>query len=220
MTQLTARDMQVLHYLLENKCASVDVIAQRFFAVSASTGERNGDPRHAAARRLQTLSDEGLLRMNTQRLRTQGLATLVVATAEGAAKGGSRMPGAVPTKGLDHHVATLRALTKAREQLAAEGLAVVEERLEFQVRSAAQGGRATVAGEEFDAFPDGLVVVVDVTGRRLTMAVEYVTSKYTDQMIVEKDNDFAGYARKLWVADSPRTAARVSRLVGGPCACT
>lgn len=56
------------------------------------------------------------------------------------------------------------------------------------------------------------------SGRVQRIAVEYVTSKYTDVDIVAKHESFARFHNVHWFADRPHTAERVARLTGAKCA--
>jgi hypothetical protein len=216
---LTARDVELLRYLSAHKAAPIDVLAGRFFACDPKSGKANRDPTHAARRRLAALAAAGLVRSRTSRLATQGLTTTIAVAPKGARALGAAAPRPIPVKGADHHAATLRALERARAPLTAEGLKLVDYKLEFALRAEVQRGRATVRGEAFDAFPDAVLVVEDGAGRKVEVALEYVTSKYTDEQISEKAADFTRFARTLWVADTKTTAARVARLTGALCSC-
>jgi len=93
-----------------------------------------------------------------------------------------------------------------------------------QLRAAIQAGQGSRLGQTYDSFPDALIVIeeafADGTVRQRRMAVEYVTSKYTSQDILDKATSFeANYDGTLWVADKARTKQRVEGLVGGSCAC-
>lgn len=122
-----------------------------------------------------------------------------------------------------HHAATLLYIEQVRSQLGPNE-AIVESLLEPQLRAREQAGRGTRRGQVYDSFPDAMLRIEEMTPDGVThvrnVAVEYVTSKYTSKDILEKSASFASkYEQVLWVADNPRTQARVERLVGGECAC-
>jgi len=216
---LSPRDRDVLKFIAANKAASLDVLAQRFFRENPKSGKANRDPLHACRRRVQALVDAGLI----DRIVGRGPLTTVRVTPRAADSIGVARPRALPMRGRSHHVATLRAIEILRARLEREGVRVVEAKLEFQLRSEEQRGRATRAGEDYAPFPDALLVLertaVDGSLVREEAALEYVTSKYTDADIREKHASFERYARALWVADRPSTSARVARLIGAEAMC-
>ena len=122
-----------------------------------------------------------------------------------------------------HHAATLLYIEEVRAQLNPNE-AIVESLLEPQLRAREQAGRGTRRGQVYDSFPDAMLRVKTTMPNGIThfrnVAVEYVTSKYTSKDILAKCASFASkYDQVLWVADNPRTQARVEHLVGGECAC-
>lgn len=94
-------------------------------------------------------------------------------------------------------------------------------RFEPDLRAELQRGRRTQRGEEYPAFPDAVCTysVIGRDGARVVrqMAIEYVTSKYTDADIIKKAASFDRYESVLWVADRASTAQRVTRLTGARC---
>jgi hypothetical protein len=122
-----------------------------------------------------------------------------------------------------HHAATLQYVEQIKAGLGPhQRLASVT--LEPQLRAAVQAGQGSRLGETYEAFPDAVIVIEEAFGdgtvRKRRVAVEYVTSKYTSQDILDKAASFdAHYDGALWVADKVRTKERVERLVGGSCAC-
>lgn len=122
-----------------------------------------------------------------------------------------------------HHAATLKYVEQLKNELG-PNQRLVSVMLEPQLRAELQAGQGSRLGQTYDSFPDAVVVIEealpDGTMRQRRVAVEYVTSKYTSQDIVEKANSFdENYDSTLWVADKARTQQRVSALVGGSCAC-
>ena len=122
-----------------------------------------------------------------------------------------------------HHAATLAYVERVRAELGPNE-EIMETLLEPHLRARVQAGRGTRLGQSYDSFPDAALLIRERTTNGVTqsrrVAVEYVTSKYTSKDIIEKNASFsASYDQVLWVADNPRTQARVERLVGGSCAC-
>lgn len=133
-------------------------------------------------------------------------------------------PGAVGhPRARAHHAATLRFVEDVKRGLP-PNQRVAEVILEPELRSRLQAGHASQKGQTYDAFPDAVVVIEEMTPdgtvSKRRVAVEYVTSKYTSQDILDKAESFAaGYDDVLWCADKARTRQRVETLVGGACAC-
>ena len=122
-----------------------------------------------------------------------------------------------------HHAATLAYVERVRAELG-NHQEIAEVLLEPQLRARLQKGRGTRRGQVYESFPDALLtlneMMPDGTMTTRQIAVEYVTSKYTSKDILEKSASFySNYQSVLWVADNPRTQARVARLVGESCAC-
>lgn len=215
--KLTPRDLDVLRFVGENKAAPLDVLAPMFFGAAAS-GVANRDPGHACRRRLKALADAGYVELKGIRGQKAGQRTHSVTLTRRAAEAlGTSRPALLHPKGRDHHMATLRCIEQLRAQLAKQGAVIVSVALEHAVRAAEQRGHGTQRGETFASFPDAVVVVRDAGGGERRVAVEYVTGKYTNQMIAEKANDFAAYDDVVWVADRVSTSRRVEALTGEPC---
>jgi hypothetical protein len=71
-------------------------------------------------------------------------------------------------------------------------------------------------GDKLPSFPDAVVVADVAHGgewRCVEIAVEYVTSKYTDADIVAKHVSFARFHNVFWFADRAQTAERVRRAL-------
>lgn len=122
-----------------------------------------------------------------------------------------------------HHAATLKYIEQVKADLG-PNQRIVRVMLEPQLRAAVQAGQGSRLGQTYDSFPDAMILVEetlpDGTTRQRRVAVEYVTSKYTSQDILDKATSFdANYDGTLWVADKARTKQRVEGLVGGSCAC-
>jgi hypothetical protein len=169
-------------------------------------------------RRLRALADAGYVALKSIRGQKAGHRTQSITLTRQAADAlGTARPALLHPKGRDHHMATLRCVEQLRAQLAKRGGAIVSVALEHALRSAQQRGRGTARGETFASFPDAVVVVREVGGSERRVALEYVTGKYTNQMIAEKANDFAAYDSTVWVADRASTSRRVEGLTGEPC---
>ena len=213
---LTPRDIALLQYVGANKAAPLDVVAAKYFAEHA--GVANKDPAHACRRRMKALSDAGYVALKSIPGQKAGQRTQAVTLTRKAADSlGAPRPAKLHPKGRDHHMATLRAVEQLRTQLAKRGESIVSVMLEHALRSEVQRGRGTQRGDTFDSFPDAVVIVRGANGDR-RCALEYVTSKYTNQMIVEKADDFASYDETIWVADKISTTRRVEALTGQTCA--
>jgi hypothetical protein len=215
---LTERDLRLLSFLVAHKAAPIDVLAARFFSV-APDGTKNGNPARAARVRIDALAAAGLLSTTSRRLRTQGPIVLVTPTADGAAAIGARPPASLPTRNLDHHTATHRAVLKVRGQLEDLGYVVNDEQLDAQVRAAALGGKATQKSQAFPCFADAVLQVTDPSGQKRVIAIEYVTARYTFDMLRTKAADFATYDAVYWLSDTPQTAARIHATVGQVASC-
>ena len=215
--KLTPRDVEVLRFVGENKAAPMDVLAQRFFA--GDDKKPNKDPTHACRRRLAALRAAGYLDDKTVPAQKRGEWTRAVRLTRQASEAlGLARPAALHPRGRDHHMATLRAVEQFRAQLAKTGGVIVDVALEHTLRSREQRGHTTRRGESFSSFPDALVTVRDAGGAERSVAVEYVTSKYTSQMILEKAADFAAQGwGTTWVADSISTSRRVEALTEESC---
>jgi hypothetical protein len=78
-------------------------------------------------------------------------------------------------------------------------------------------GRPTRRGDRYEPFPDAVVVVEKRDGTRRRIAIEYVTSKYTDADILGKHASFRGCESVWWFADRASTVERVERITGETC---
>lgn len=216
--KLTPRDLDVLRFIGENKAAPLDVVGPMFFAGNADTGAANRDPLHACRRRLKALADAGYVELRGIRGQKAGQRTQAITlTRQAADTLGAARPALLHPKGRDHHMATLRCVEQLRAQVSKRGAVVVSVALEHALRSAQQRGRGTQRGETYASFPDAVVVVREPGGIEKRVALEYVTSKYTNQMIAEKANDFSAYDGTVWVADRVSTSRRVEALTGQSC---
>lgn len=215
---LTERDLKLLSFLVAHKAAPLDVVAARFFR-TAPQGGANADPVRAAAERIKKLSAAGLIQSTRRSLVTQGNVVVVAATAEGAAAVGERTPPPVPVRTLDHHTATHRAVVKVRRQLEDLGYQIEAEYLDAQVRAMSLAGKPTRKDQTFPCFADAVLQVTDPSGHGRMIAIEYVTARYTFEMLRTKAADFETYDAVYWLSDTPQTAARIQSTVGQAAAC-
>lgn len=213
---LTERDHELLAFCAQHKAAPLSVVAKRFFATHPTTGAANKDPVHACRRRLSELEKAGYVRPTIDR----GPNSLVTVTPRAADSLGMTRPGALPSNGRVHHIATLEIIEDLRSRYAAQGVSLKDVKLEFALRAQEQAGRQTRRGDGFESFPDALIVLerraADGSMYEEEVALEYVTSKYSDKDILEKNESFARYDNVLWVSDRAATATRVSLLTGRP----
>lgn len=219
--QLGLRDQDVLTFLTDQKAAPLDVLARRYFAVNPQTGKQNKDPLGACSRRMLLLVREGYVDIEVVREKGRTKRTRVARmTAKAAKLMNVATPGRVHGRARDHHYETLRAGTHLEEKLKARGYEVEPLRLEHALRAEGQSGSAVRAGMRFESFPDAELRAKDAAGKTFKIAVEYVTSKYSDADIVGKAQSFAAnYDRVEWIGDSTQTAARITRLTGQPAVC-
>jgi hypothetical protein len=226
---ITERDYALLDELCAFRAVPVEQLAVRFFSKNPFTGALNTNPHKACERRLAALSAAGFV-MNFYA--DDGLKSRVLVGLGPKAHEllGARARRAVPIRKLAHHTRTMDALKIVEESVRARGGRVLSSRIEQQVRSDQQRGRFLVAGDTFDPFPDAVCTAVLPAAeagehgepRRVEIAVEYATSKYTDEDIRGKHEGFTshgdgGYDEVLWFADRLSTRERVKRVTGGPC---
>jgi hypothetical protein len=113
-----------------------------------------------------------------------------------------------------HHVKTLDALERLEHQHRAKGDTIVEFKTEAQlIREEFKGRVFGGPGQQIvPKFPDAILIVRHPDGTNETVNVEYVSSKYTDQMIREKAAAFRGPV--AWAVSNSETAARVQAITG------
>lgn len=205
---ITERDVAVVFFLGSVHLAPVDVLADRFFAKNPQTGKPNANPQRAAIRRLDELAKAGYLHQGSiapSPSKEPGGRVYMLGAA-GAAAVGVPLTG-VTAKRVHHHIQTLRAVEVVRVQLEAEGRSISGLELE-------RGEMASQERNRGRHVPDAIVTVDDGS----TVAVEYVSTDYTDRMIAEKGGYFAErYSRIQWAANSAATQRRVVRLTSADC---
>lgn len=205
---LTARDAEVIHWLKVTTAAPVDVLAARFFARNPQNGAINSNPVRAATRRLDELARAGYLHASSvppSTSREIGGRVYALGSA-GASMVGVALKGITP-KRMHHHLQTLRTVEVVRQELLREGKRIVGLELERGEMSS----RERNSGRH---VPDAIVAVDDGS----TIAVEYVSTDYTDEMIRSKGAYFSErYSQVRWSANSTTTRARVLRVTREPC---
>lgn len=205
---LTERDVAVVFFLSAVNAAPVDVLAARFFATNPQSGKRNTNPERAAVRRLDELARAGYLHAASiapsSSKEPGGRVYMLGAT--GAAAVGVRLTGVTP-KRMHHHIQTLRTVEQLRQELEAGGRSIAKLELE----------RGEMASHERNLgrhVPDAIVTVDDGS----TVAVEYVSTDYSDKMIAEKGTYFVErYSQVRWSANSVATQTRVKRVMNQGC---
>ena len=119
-----------------------------------------------------------------------------------------------------HHVKTLDAIWKVERDLQFHGCELVSWKTESElIRESFRGKRFGIDEITLPKFPDAQLLVrardADSDAAPEPINIEYVSSKYTDEMIREKARGFAG-TRTIWAvpANSACTAARVEQITG------
>ena len=214
---LTERDLTVLRYIAAHRAVPTEVLAPLFFGADPVTGTPNANPLRACTRRLQSLASAGFVWPTA--FHDGGRRREVVMLGPRAAGMTATRPGRnrIAPRKRAHHVRTLDAIALIERGTRANGGLVLRTRLEADLRLEQKRGRFTKRGDQFDPVPDAACTIEDSAGRA-EVAVEYVTSKYTDEDIARKRDAFVdNYDRVMWFADCPRTAERVTKITGMPC---
>ena len=214
---LTARDVEILKHVSALRGVPIEHLAARFFDADPFTGKKNKNPMRACERRLRELARAGHLAFERQHDGERRRQLVVLANrANPVVRKRARRRRASVRAGA-HHVRTQDALVKIEQAIVRRGGALLSVKLDADIRAAEMHGRRTTFGDKYEAAPDA-VCKVRMPGLGVgEIAVEYVTSKYTDADIVAKHASFARYDAVVWVADKKRTAERVTALTGMPC---
>ncbi len=216
---LTDRDAELVGHIAQHRLVRLADLAAAFFAVDPRNGRPSAHAVDACARRLRTLAASQVVELHSiidggETIRVVGLgsrAELVPGISRKA------LPAA---RSRMHHLRTTDAARAVAARLEQRGLRVVGARYEQDLRSAALRGKRTRSGDRFEAFADAVVVAEDrasLVRKLVEVAVEYVTSKYTDADIRKKTRAFKKHSEVVWVADNANTARRVERLTGARC---
>jgi hypothetical protein len=117
-----------------------------------------------------------------------------------------------------HHVKTLEAIWKIERNLGLHGTEIVSWKTESElIRENFRGKKFGSDDVILPMFPDAQIFVrpSDSGATPVAINIEYVSSKYTNDMIREKARAFAG-TRTIWAVpgNSPATATRVERITG------
>lgn len=214
--KLTPRDQEVLRFLAAKKAASLDVLASRFFAADPRTGKPSKSPLRACLRRLGALRSAG--HVTFERLGgpvVDEVKPSLVYLAPSAARRLSGSSKKLHPRHRDHQVQTMRACERIRDALIRQGAEAVEYSLETELLAEAYSARSNRDGVSFDAFPDAVLHVTSSDGVTYDVAVEYVTSSYSDAQISDKASELP--KGTAWYADTEATAQRVARLTGAAC---
>lgn len=122
-----------------------------------------------------------------------------------------------------HERGALRAIELWLESEGLELADLVDLALESQLRARAQLAHRTGRGDELGTYPDAQVTIAaDVqqrAGQPRTVAIELISRKYSDAMILKKGALRARFKEVVFFGDTRQTAARVERLLGEPCRC-
>jgi len=208
---ISARDLKIFDYLAKHQLVSQKILSARFFGSNPNNGLQNKNPVNAARRRLSELRKQGLVSLERIMVPPNGTRTIVCLTKAGiAASGNTRRVGAVNRGARSHHLLALEAaerFCKANPSYKP----VLEHELR---REAASKGKLFVEGIQAEVLPDAELRGPD--GERV--ALEFVTSKYSSTMILEKKAGFGNrFNNVIWVADKDSTAERVKRITGESC---
>lgn len=207
---ITPRDSNLIAYVCSSKEVDVTHLAALFFSRDPQTGRENRKPRVAALRRLSTLRDAGFVTVAGARIRV---------TAKGASHVYGAVSDACAVTLRAHHDGTLAAVEHYRRYLP-HGTSITDVILENKVRQQRMRGRG-VANTKIGSLPDAVVNVRAQDGTTRKVALEYVSTKYTNAMIEGKLNGFRGsYDDIVFYADTPATAARVTLVTGMDCRCS
>ncbi len=220
---LTDGDLEILAFIAAHRAVPFDVLIACFFRTNRRTEQPNHAPERTCARRLRALERGGFVRTTTIGSSPGTVTRAASVTSSAARILGTAPPRALAVRNRQHHVATVRAIDELRMRVEKKGGRLVAAALEDDLRSRAQRGRRTRAGQDYEAYPDAVVTVVvpreSGDTQTLCIAIEYVTAKYADADIRRKAEGFRRYDRTLWVADREATRARVERITGARCAC-
>jgi len=116
---------------------------------------------------------------------------------------------------ITHHVKTMEAIWHVERDFRARGYDVVSWKTESELVREQFHGKVFQRGIVVPKFPDAQITVRAADGTTETINIEYVSRSYTDKMISEKREAFAG-TRTVWAcaSDSPATTARVQAITG------
>jgi hypothetical protein len=220
---LTERDLAILDRLDDLLGVPVEHIKMDFFSFDPFTKKKNTNPERACDRRLRELARHRYVRFVRESDGERRRQLVVLDTGAEDVHRDSRPAVKYarrrrpPARHGAHHIKTLDAVASLRRSIEARGGRVVRVQLDSDMRANLRAGRRTQKGDIYDVMPDA-VLTIEMPGRpQYDVAVEYVTSKYTDADIRAKHHAFTKYASTVWVGDRQHTAERVRALTGERC---
>jgi hypothetical protein len=218
---LTQRDLAIIRFIAVRRSALLEHIAAYYFAQDPFDEEWNLDPMKACCRRLGALSRAGYVRLGNDYDGRQRRRVVTLGAAAVAIAGDRCDRRRVPARNRAHHIWTQEAIRRLEGELSSRGARIAGVSFDQDVRANELTGKMTKRGDKFPVIPDA-VCRVEVRGndgvtRLRNVAVEYVTSKYTDADTREKRESFRRFDGAHWFADNATTAARVQRLTGASC---
>jgi len=224
------RERALLDWVSRAGVADFDRLVSRFFRAEGETLQQAAPRAEAALKRLVA---KGYL--NARPLVMEGARAAKTGKVHPAARhhvlrGYSLTPHASASLALppppklresfvEHHLRTLDALADAERHQLAAGNQVLGFKMETQIMSEASLGkdfRAQAAArtpEVVSKLPDAQLTIQRPDGTVEQVNVEYVSAKYSDQMIREKAASWRGQAT-VWAAPNQATAARVLAVTG------
>lgn len=114
---------------------------------------------------------------------------------------------------INHHFKTVEACFRAELELKARGYRVRSMTAESQLIKENFKGQIFNGQQNIvPKFPDAMMEVEAPDGTTQHINVEYVSTKYTDEMIREKAAAFRGPT--IWAVSTPKQVARVQRITG------
>ena len=116
-----------------------------------------------------------------------------------------------------HHFKLLNAVEVVERQMLSSGGRVLGFKLESQLIQDCFKGKLFNARTQqvVPKFADARLTLRSADGAVEEVNLEYVSPKYTDEMIREKAEAWRG-SRTVWAAPSPAIAARVQAITGEP----
>lgn len=116
---------------------------------------------------------------------------------------------------ITHHVKTMDAIWHVERDYRARGYEVLSWKTESELVREQFHGKVFQRGVVVPKFPDAQLTVRGPDGGAETVNIEYVSRSYTDEMIAQKREAFAG-TKTIWAcpSDSPGTAQRVQAVTG------
>lgn len=223
--KLTPRQANIVQFVAKCSLATLDQIADRF---ARKEHESLLDARPRTKAILARLTVRGYLNLrpivvdHVAAAATGDPSKLVVRhyfvegfniTPRAATEFQLALPQTLRDSFVTHHVKTVDAALQVERNLRSAGYTVRDFKTEAELIS------TTFKGKLFDGhqqiiptFPDARLEVVAPDGSTHYLNIEYVSSKYTSEMIRQKARDFE--APTIWATSNESTAARVTALTG------